>query len=64
MSAPAANARSDPVSTMQPTDASTSRSLSAVVSSRITTELSAFSAFGRLRVTSATRSWRSIRIVS
>src|SRR5574341_1625665 len=55
MSAPAANAFSLPVSTIAPTPASASRARSAVPSSAMRPGLSAFSCFGRLSVTIATR---------
>src|SRR5207344_2568471 len=54
ISAPAANARSDPATTMQWTAGSASSSWSAETSSDISSEDSAFSCSGRLSVTVAT----------
>ena len=64
MSAPAAKARSLPVTTMAPILASASRSFSACSSSAINWAHSAFSALGRLRVIRPTRSRFSSRMVS
>ena len=50
----AANAFSDPVSTIAPTASSASNARVAATTSCITSELSALSAFGRLRVMSPT----------
>ena len=54
MSAPAAKARSLPVTMMQPMAASASKALSASPSSVISASLSAFSALGRFSVTMPT----------
>ncbi|MBF8284237.1 MAG: hypothetical protein HW378_3152 [Anaerolineales bacterium] len=62
MSAPAANARSFPVTTMQPIAGSRSKSSSAVISSSISVALSAFNSLGRLRRTRPTLSWVSVRM--
>lgn len=51
MSAPAAKALSDPVSTIAPMELSASRVCSAALSSRKTAVLSALSAFGLFNVT-------------
>ena len=64
MSAPAANAFSEPVMMIAPMPGSVSNSAAAVVTSSITWLLSALSAFGRLSVMMPTRSSRSTRIVS
>jgi hypothetical protein len=64
MSAPAANAFSDPVMTIAPIPDSASNSAAAVVNSVITCPLSALSAFGRFSVIVATRPSRSTRLVS
>jgi len=55
MSAPAANALSDPVTTMQPMFASASKASTAAAISAIIAALSALSAFGRLRRITPTR---------
>ena len=64
MSAPAANAFSLPVITIAPIPGSLSNSAAAVVTSFITSVLSALSAFGRFNVMVPTRSSRVTRIVS
>src|SRR6266550_521829 len=64
MSAPAANALSEPVMRMQPTPASASKASTAPRSSSISVTLSAFKACGRLRRTMPTRPRRSTMMVS
>ncbi len=64
MSAPAANAFSEPVITRQPISGSRSNAVAAATTSFISVVLSAFSASGRLSVISPTRPLRSTRIVS
>src|SRR5947207_448587 len=64
MSAPAANAFSLPVSTMQPTPASSSNACSAVASSLARTSFNAFNRCGRLRRMMPTRSRVSTMMVS
>ncbi len=64
MSAPAAKARSEPVSTMQPMPGSASAAVAAAITSAVSCALMAFNAFGRLRVTRRTRPRVSVRIVS
>ena len=64
MSAPAANALSEPVSRMQPMPASASNSAMARASSALSAELSALSACGRLRRMMPTRPRVSTRIFS
>ena len=64
MSAPAANARSDPVTTIAPIPSSVSKADVAATRSHMTCEFSAFSASGRLRVIQPTRPRVSTRIVS
>lgn len=56
MSAPAANAFSEPVMTMEPIPSSASNSATAVATSRIMSLFSALSALGRCSVIRATRS--------
>ena len=63
MSAPAAKARSLPVTTIARTPSSRSSSSSASHSASMTAPLSAFSCFGRLRRTSAVR-WSACRSTS
>src|SRR5882757_1120048 len=60
MSAPAAKALADPVSTKQPTSGSASSGVSAASSSASSSLLSALSTSGRFRVTVTTRPSRSI----
>src|SRR5215472_18422795 len=64
ISAPAANALSEPVIRMQPTSASASKASTAPRSSFFSVTLSAFKACGRLRRTIATRPRRSTMMVS
>ncbi len=64
ISAPAANARSEPVMTIAPTPLSASSATAAAVSSSANAEFSAFSASGRFRRISATRPSRVIWISS
>ena len=64
MSAPAANAFSEPVMMIAPMSGSLSSSAAAVVTSAITWLLSALSAFGRFSVIVPTRPSRSTRMVS
>src|SRR6516225_5414145 len=63
MSAPAANALSEPVMRMQPTSASASKASTALRSSSLSVTLSALSACGRLRRTMPTRPRRSTTMV-
>jgi hypothetical protein len=64
MSAPAAKAFSEPVTTMQPILASASKASSAWFTSPRSWELRAFRAWGRLRVMSPTLPRVSTRMVS
>ncbi len=64
MSAPAANARSDPVTTIAPMRGSASKADAAATMSCITCVFSALSASGRFRVIHPTRPRVSTRIVS
>src|SRR5215813_9791840 len=63
MSAPAANALSEPVMRMQPTSVSASKASTALRSSFLSVALSALSACGRLRRTMPTRPRRSTTMV-
>ena len=64
MSAPAAKARSDPVTTIAPIASSSSKRVDASAMSCITWLLRAFSASGRFTVIQPTRPRVSTRIVS
>ncbi len=64
MSAPAAKAFSEPVTTRQPISGSRSKAVAAATTSFISWVFSALSALGRLSVISPTRPLRSTRIVS
>ncbi len=64
MSAPAANAFSLPVITMQPMPSSASNAASACPSSFISASLRALSCFGRFSVTRPTRPRVSTRMLS
>jgi hypothetical protein len=64
MSAPAANARSEPVSSRQPISGSRSNSSAAATTSVISRVLRALSASGRFNVIRPTRPRRSASIVS
>ena len=64
MSAPAANARSDPVTTIAPIRGSASKADAAATMSCMTCEFSALSASGRFSVIHPTRPRGSTRIVS
>ena len=64
MSAPAAKAFSDPVTTIAPTLSSASNACTAATSSASTCELSALSAFGRLSVIRPTLPRVSVMMVS
>jgi hypothetical protein len=64
MSAPAANAFSEPVMTMHPMASSASNAAIACPSSELSAELSAFSACGRLSRMMPTRPLVSTRVFS